>query len=304
VTTLILVVLVTWFYHAPLETHANPQVTPLGTTAPWYFLWIQGALKLGDKVLWGIVFPTIVLVVIFALPYLDVGKSRRWAHRRVAFSVCLVLLSALTAFSYMGLPEFGVHNSADTTILHEMLLEPQHKSIGKLLPVPYDQLVPGIYTTVQLDAEEEGHNVDAALAELTELVNDGEYPVEGNNTFGNYMAVSQFLPLTSITFSQIPTDSPGLRNALVFMEEELVTNNQELRNGWGVVVITEPQKNLKRVDVILTWDTVQLESGRVVLNEAGESIPVLGADGQPIRRINSDHFFIHRDAQYFQAPGV
>ncbi len=31
VTTLVLVVLVTWFFHAPLENHADPQVTPLGT---------------------------------------------------------------------------------------------------------------------------------------------------------------------------------------------------------------------------------------------------------------------------------
>jgi hypothetical protein len=304
VTTLILVILVTWFYHAPLETHANPQVTPLGTTAPWYFLWIQGALKLGDKVLWGIVFPTIVLLLIFALPYLDVGKSRRWAHRRVAFSVCLVLLSALTAFSYMGLPEFGVHNSADTTILHEMLLEPQHKSIGKLLPVPYDQLIPGIYTTLQFEAIENGEDVDAVLAELTEQVDNGAYPVEGGNTLGNYMAISQFIPLSSIVFSRVPPDSLVLHDAMIFMTEEIETNRQELREGWGAVIITEPQKNLKRVDVILTWDTVQLENGRVVLDENGESIPVYGDDGNIIRRINSDHFFIHRDAQYFQAPGV
>ena len=38
VTSFILVVLCVWFYHAPLEAHADPQVTPLGTTAPWYFL--------------------------------------------------------------------------------------------------------------------------------------------------------------------------------------------------------------------------------------------------------------------------
>ena len=60
VTTFIITVLCIWFYHAPLENHADPQITPLGTTAPWYFLWIQGALKLGDKLFWGVIFPTIV----------------------------------------------------------------------------------------------------------------------------------------------------------------------------------------------------------------------------------------------------
>ena len=111
ITTLILVILVTWFYHAPLENHADPQVTPLGTTAPWYFLWIQGALKLGDKVLWGIIFPTIVIGFLMALPYLDVSKTRRWAHRRVAFSVCLVLLSRLGRSSVI----WGCRNSACIT---------------------------------------------------------------------------------------------------------------------------------------------------------------------------------------------
>ena len=95
ITTLILVVFVTWFFHAPLENHADNQVTPLGTTAPWYFLWIQGALKLGDKVLWGVVFPNVVLVFLFVVPYLDVTKSRRYAHRRFAFTVSFILLTGL-----------------------------------------------------------------------------------------------------------------------------------------------------------------------------------------------------------------
>jgi ubiquinol-cytochrome c reductase cytochrome b subunit len=32
-------------FHAPLQEHSNPLHTPLHTTAPWYFLWIQGLLK-------------------------------------------------------------------------------------------------------------------------------------------------------------------------------------------------------------------------------------------------------------------
>ena len=301
VTTLILVILVTWFYHAPLETHANPQVTPLGTTAPWYFLWIQGALKLGDKVLWGIVFPTLVLGLLFTLPYIDVSKTRRWAHRRVAFSVCLVLLSLLVAFSYMGLPEFGVHNSADTTIIHEMLQEPQYKSVGKLLPAPYDQLVPGIYTTRQFDAEA-GQSA-AAISALNTEVNGGNYPVEGGRTLVSYMSDIQFLPLTGFTVSPVPADATTLDGAMKFFTEEMDANANELLNGWGAVIVTEPQKNLKRVDVVITWDEVQVLNGNLVLDANGKSTLVLDANGKSIRRINSDHFFIHRDAQYFLEPG-
>ena len=53
VTTFILIVLCIWFYHAPLESHADPQVTPLGTTAPWYFLWNPGRAQAGRQDLLG-----------------------------------------------------------------------------------------------------------------------------------------------------------------------------------------------------------------------------------------------------------
>lgn len=302
VTTLILVVLCTWFYHAPLENHANNQVTPLGTTAPWYFLWIQGALKLGDKVLWGIVFPNVVLVFLFVMPYLDVSKTRRWAHRRVAFSVCLVLLSALVALSYMGLPEFGVHNSGDTTVIHELLQEPQHNHVGKLRPVPYDQLVPGMYTTREFEAEE--GDVTDVLAAFNTEINSGAYSVEGGTTVRDYMSTIQFLPLASMTFTSVPSDATALREGMEFFERELETNRNELLNAWGLVVITEPQKDLKRVDVIVIWDEVQLQGGQPVLDENGQPIPILDENGDHIRRINSDHMFVHRDAQYFEAPGA
>ena len=49
------------------ENHADPQVTPLGTTAPWYFLWIQGMLKLGDPTLMGVIMPTLMFGLLFAV---------------------------------------------------------------------------------------------------------------------------------------------------------------------------------------------------------------------------------------------
>ena len=302
VTTLILVILVTWFYHAPLENHADPQITPLGTTAPWYFLWIQGALKLGDKVFWGIIFPTIVIVFLLVIPYIDVSKTRRWAHRRVAFSVALVLLSGLTVLSYMGLSEFGVHNSADTTIIHELLMEPQHNHVGELRPVPFDQLVPGMYSTRQFEAEE--RDVPDVLAAFNTEIGNGAFAVEGNSDVLTYMSNVQHLPMTTMNISAVPADAVELRDAMEFFDEELNKHNVELLNAWGVVIITEPQQNLKRIDVIISWDSVQMQSGKPVLDTNGQPILVLDAEGNPIRRINSDHMFIHRDTQYFEAPGA
>lgn len=299
ITSLVLVVLVTWFFHAPLENHANPQATPLGTTAPWYFLWIQGALKLGDKVIWGIVFPTIVIIFLMVFPYIDVGKSRRWAHRRVQLTIAFAMASSFTVLSYMGTPEFGVVNSADVTILHEITKEPAHNHLGIIRPVVYADLVPGMYTTRQFEAEpgDEANVVSAFNQEIS----NGNFPVEGDQTLITYLG-TQYLPLNSMTFTVVPagTDFYDVMSRFNDMIEE---KNKELLNGWGAILVTDWQQGLKRVDVILSWDEVQIASGVPVLDENGNPIPVLDANGNRIRRVNSDHIFLHQDAQYFEAPG-
>lgn len=96
-----------------LEPHADPLVTPLHTTAPWYFLWLQGMLKLGDKVLWGVVAPTVIVGFLVVLPYVEVGPSRRYADRRIGLSVCMVLLVVLSMLTFMGTPWYAVSSSAD-----------------------------------------------------------------------------------------------------------------------------------------------------------------------------------------------
>lgn len=45
IATFLVVAYSAWVFHAPLQEHSNPLHTPLHTTAPWYFLWIQGLLK-------------------------------------------------------------------------------------------------------------------------------------------------------------------------------------------------------------------------------------------------------------------
>ena len=140
-TTFIITVLCIWFYHAPLENHADPQVTPLGTTAPWYFLWIQGALKLGDKFIWGVAFPTVALGGLALLPYLDVTPSRRFAHRRFMLTIAMLLVSVTTILSYMGLAKFAVKTSAETEIVHELTFEPAHSKVGVGRTIPFDQMI-------------------------------------------------------------------------------------------------------------------------------------------------------------------
>lgn len=293
VTTFILVVLCIWFYHAPLESHADPQVTPLGTTAPWYFLWIQGALKLGDKTFWGVIFPGILLGFLMVVPYIDLKPSRRFADRRFAFSISFIMLALTVITSYMGLPEFGVRTAPDAAILNELTFEPAHNHMGLLRPVPYDQLVVGAYTTREMAAEEgEGAAaVEAFNAELAET-GIGEEVLQ-------HLRNDTFLNVGSINYTTVPADAPELAHVMEEFEHLLEEHDDELYNAWGVVVITPNQANVKRVDVVIHWHEVQTEEGRVVLDENGQPIPMFDENGEPVFRTSSDHIFIHQQAGYF-----
>ena len=312
VTTLILVVLVTWFYHAPLENHADPQITPLGTTAPWYFLWIQGALKLGDKVLWGIIFPTVYLGFLALLPYIDTTPSRRWAHRRSIFTIILILISVTIVLSYMGLAEFGVINTADVDILHHMTMEPAHNHIGLLRPISYNQLTPGMYTTRQFKAEpgDEMGVIGAFNAELRQPL--GAPITVGNATVRtpeefvvNYMETQQHLHLPAgLNFVALPSDANQLNRVMAEFYHEIESEHHELRDGWGGLIITDDQNGLKRMDIFIVWHEVEMERGFPVLNANGESIPVLDENGNPVLRISSQRVYVHQDSQYFNAPGA
>lgn len=294
VTTLVMIVLCIWFYHAPLENHADPQITPIGTTAPWYFLWIQGALKLGDKVLWGVIFPGVYLVGLMVIPYIDTTPSRRYADRRFALTMGLALMSFTVVLSYMGLPEYGVASSADTKVLHEMTMEPAHNHMGKLLPVPYSELAQGAYTTAQF----EGDNPDSAAKEFDAMIAETGIRDELTAELNTAHLAQSFQKLP---FVAIPDGSPTLYKAMEEFHHLLEINSLELRNPHGIVIVTDNQAGLKRLDVLIQWEEVELDAtGGVVLDTDGNPIPVLDEEGKPIYRWHAAHIFIHENSAYFQ----
>lgn len=129
-------------FHAPLEPHADPLITPLHTTAPWYFLWLQGMLKIGDKVFWGLIAPGIIFNTLFVLPYIEVGPSRRYADRRIGLSAGMVTMIALAMLTFMGTPWYAVSSSADQEVIAELV--PQTKP-GPLRSANWDELLVGEY---------------------------------------------------------------------------------------------------------------------------------------------------------------
>jgi hypothetical protein len=90
-----------------------------------------------------------------------------------------------------------------------------------------------------------------------------------------------------------------LKEVMESFEHMLEGVDKELYNGWGGIIITQNQDGLKRADVLISWDEVELENGVPVLDDSGNVIPVLDANGQPVRRLNRTHIFIHADGAYF-----
>jgi hypothetical protein len=67
------VVLIAWsiLLKAPLEQPANPSNTPNPSKAPWYFLGLQEMLVYFDPWLAGVVLPSLIIVGLICIPYVD-----------------------------------------------------------------------------------------------------------------------------------------------------------------------------------------------------------------------------------------
>ncbi len=148
-TLVVLIAVATFFYDAPLEHHADPRYTPVATKAPWFFLWLQGGLKLGDSFLMGICFPVILLFLLFLLPYIDRGRRRPFLKRRAAAVGTVLLAGVLTILTFLGMPSYGVDNSPLTELFIKTAPEEGESPLHR---IGYDNLVQGIYeTTMQYD---------------------------------------------------------------------------------------------------------------------------------------------------------
>jgi len=74
---LITVLLIVWsvLIQAPIEQPANPSESPNPSKAPWYFLGLQEMLVYFDPWLAGVVFPSLIIVGLMAIPYIDTNPK-------------------------------------------------------------------------------------------------------------------------------------------------------------------------------------------------------------------------------------
>ena len=173
-----MVIYVSFFYSAQLEHHADPLKTPLHTTAPWYFLWLQGMLKLGDKTLWGVIIPTIIFLLLFAVPYLDPGPSRLAKNRKLGITVGVVCTVAIVVLTFMGTGLWGVAAPLPEELIQEFIPE---EGVGPVREIDYEHLTVGRFDTTDPSTFPDGE-LGVVIREMEEAAHR-ESLRPGNNFF-------------------------------------------------------------------------------------------------------------------------
>ncbi len=89
------IVLIVWsiFLLAPIEQPANPANSPNPSKAPWYFLGLQEMLVYFDPWLAGVVYPTLIIIGLMAIPYIDTNPKGNgyftWNERKTEIALFL-----------------------------------------------------------------------------------------------------------------------------------------------------------------------------------------------------------------------
>ncbi len=92
--TITFVILAT-FVNAPLLDRANANITPNPSKAPWYLMNLQELLLHMDKGLAGVTVPTVALIVLMAIPYVDRSNDGQGTWFGTANAVRITAFSAV-----------------------------------------------------------------------------------------------------------------------------------------------------------------------------------------------------------------
>ncbi|MDQ3282273.1 MAG: hypothetical protein M3Q69_12770 [Acidobacteriota bacterium] len=102
---LLTIVMVVWSIglRAPLEEAANPTSSPNPAKAPWYFLGLQEMLVYFDPWLAGVVLPTLIIVGLMAIPYIDTNPRGNgyYAFRERKWEIGVFLYGFLVLWSFL-----------------------------------------------------------------------------------------------------------------------------------------------------------------------------------------------------------
>ena len=234
ITFILLALIVFGIYPgAPLEHHANPNKTPLHTEAPWYFLWIQGLLKLGDPTIMGVIVPTIVFGLLAVIPYIDFNPSRKAKDRPVAISLWMISMSILVVLTWMGTPYFMVESPPAEEVVQIML--PEEKD-GPVRKTDWDRLTVGEWDT-RWDNAAASFDVQKLMKHYDELIHH-----EHEKAVDQHAA-----KLRKAQRVRNPTEAQQAEL------QNLLNTDPGLPNGYGKMIIENWQDGLRKVTMRVFW---------------------------------------------------
>jgi hypothetical protein len=269
-----------FFWNAHLESHANPTQTPQHTKAPWYFLWLQGGLKFGDKTWFGLAWPGVIFGALFLLPYLDRNPSRQFRHRKVALGSGALVLAFLGFMTYAGLPTYGIQQTASQELLTEFV---PVEGEGILDHADWSAL-PTTSTIFRVNVGENNQVSTEVVDEDGNPIDEATLSQETRNVFEKFRHAVEGWVTRDERFKQ-PT-------AELIIEPWVFATREE--DGKQVQVTNpetgQPELLIKRATVDLRYLSTQVDP------QTGEVTVVTNQQGEPetSRSVQTD--FLHRES--------
>ncbi len=291
VASLIMVAAVATFYHAPLEAHADPQVTPLHTEAPWYFLWLQGLLKLGDPVWMGVILPGIIFGILFVVPWLDRNPHRLPSKRPAAIVMGIATVVITIVLTYMGTPGYGIETPPAQNILSH-LVPATHP--GPVKELPWEEIEAGPM------------NEERGVAGLrTYFVS---YPEDWESM--EAYADRELFVFVQPEGEEMSAEEHGIAEDNEFLhvlrefKAEVENQPRLIAPIWqeyplAQVTVEETAPGLKWVEFKITWDEILRDAeGEPILGDGGEFQFKRMSKPEPVPDEQAEAIAVHRDANY------
>ncbi len=114
---------------APLEEPASSVKTPNPSKAPWYFLGLQEMLVYYDPWMAGVVLPSLVVVGLMAIPYLDFNKEgsgyytidqRKFAYLIFQFGFLVLWVTLIVMGTFLRGPNWNFFGFYETWDVHKV----------------------------------------------------------------------------------------------------------------------------------------------------------------------------------------
>jgi len=126
-----MIILVVWslLLKAPIEEPANPARTPNPSKAPWYFLGLQEMLVYFDPWLAGVVFPSLIIVGLMAIPYIDTNpkgngyftfKERKVEITLFLFGFLILWVLLVTLGTFLRGPNWNIFGPYEYWDIHKL----------------------------------------------------------------------------------------------------------------------------------------------------------------------------------------